>query len=82
MQMGPLTSTRRDSFAKGYKQKEGEDYTEVFVPIFRLDTIRLIISLAVQNNWEIFQMDVKSAFLNGVLQEEVYLEQPPGYVKK
>ena len=50
-------------------------------PVARMETIRLLISLAAQNRWSIFKMDVKSAFLNGVLEEEVYIEQPPGYVK-
>ena len=68
--------------AKRYKQKEGVDYTEVFAPVSRLETVQLIISQAAQNKWRIFQMDVKSAFLNGVLKEEVYLEQPPGFMKK
>ena len=53
----------------------------MFAPIARMETIRLIISQAAQFKWPIFQMDVKSAFLNGVLEEEVYLEQPRGYVK-
>jgi Reverse transcriptase (RNA-dependent DNA polymerase) len=66
--------------AKGYKQKTEIDYEEVFAPVVRMDTIRLLISLAAQNKWSIFQMDVKSAFLNGVLEEEVYIEQPSGYV--
>ena len=68
--------------AKGYSQKAGIDYDEVFAPVARLETIRLIISLAAQNKWKIFQMDVKSAFLNGFLEEEVYIEQPLGYVVK
>ncbi|KAH9667537.1 hypothetical protein KPL70_021079 [Citrus sinensis] len=68
--------------AKGYSQKAGIDYDEVFAPVARLETIRLIISLAAQNKWKIFQMDVKSAFLNGFLDEEVYIEQPLGYVVK
>ena len=54
--------------AKGYSQKAGIDYDEVFTPVARLETIRLIISLAAQNKWKIHQMDVKSAFLNGVLE--------------
>ncbi|KAL4025508.1 hypothetical protein IC575_013909 [Cucumis melo] len=68
--------------AKGYSQRKDIDYDEVFAPVARLETIRLLIALAAQNNWKIFQMDVKSAFLNGYLEEEVYLEQPPGYSVK
>ncbi|KAL5575123.1 hypothetical protein UlMin_016822 [Ulmus minor] len=68
--------------AKGYSQKAGIDYDEVFAPVARLETIRLIISLAAQNKWKIQQMDVKSAFLNGVLEEEVYIQQPSGYEVK
>ncbi|KAE8673808.1 hypothetical protein F3Y22_tig00111772pilonHSYRG00252 [Hibiscus syriacus] len=68
--------------AKGYSQKAGIDYDEVFAPVARLETMRLIISLAAQNKWKIQQMDVKSAFLNGVLEEEVYIQQPSGYEVK
>ena len=67
---------------KGYKQKAGIDYQEVFAPVARLETIRLVLALAAQNNWIVHQMDVKSAFLNGILQEEVYIDQPPGFIKK
>jgi Reverse transcriptase (RNA-dependent DNA polymerase) len=66
--------------AKGYKKKAGIDYEVVFAPVARMETIRLLISLAAQNRWSIFQMDVKSVFLNGVLEEKVYIEQPSGYV--
>jgi len=66
--------------AKRYKQKAGIDYDEVFSPIACLKTIRLIVSIAAQNDWRIFQIDVKSAFLNGFL-KEVYVEQPTCYVK-
>ncbi|KAL9261957.1 Retrovirus-related Pol polyprotein from transposon RE1-like protein [Drosera capensis] len=67
--------------AKGYKQKARIDYDELFAPVARMETIRLLIAQAAQFKWQIFRMDVKSAFLNGVLEEEVYLEQPPGYMK-
>ena len=68
--------------AKGYSQRAGIDYDEVFAPVARLETVRLIISLAAQKSWKIHQMDVKSAFLNGSLEEEVYIEQPQGYIVK
>ena len=67
---------------KVYNQRAGIDYDEVFGPIAWLETIIPIISLAAQNNWRIHQMDVKSAFLNGVLEEEVYIDQPQGYEVK
>ncbi|BBH03176.1 ADP glucose pyrophosphorylase large subunit 1 [Prunus dulcis] len=67
--------------AKGYKQEYDVDYTEVFAPVARHDTIRMVISIAAQNSWPIFQLDVKSAFLHDELQEQVYVEQPAGYVQ-
>ncbi|KAE8681376.1 hypothetical protein F3Y22_tig00111330pilonHSYRG00435 [Hibiscus syriacus] len=63
---------------KGYSQKAGIDYDEVFATVARLETIRLIISLAAQNKWKIQQMDVKSSFLNGVIEEEVYIQKLSG----
>ena len=69
--------TRR--VAKGYNQKVGIDYDEVFALVACLETIRLILSLPMQRKWRIHQLDVKSVFLNGVLEEEVYIEQPLGY---
>ena len=67
--------------AKGYVQRHGIDFEEVYAHVARLETIRLIIALAAQEGWEIHHMDVKSAFLNGVLEEEVYVKQPPGFIK-
>lgn len=67
--------------AKGYKQEYGIDYTEVFAPVARHDIIRLVIALAAQNSWPIFQLDVKLTFLYGHLEEQVFVEQPPGYIK-
>lgn len=67
---------------QGFKQRPGIDYLEVFAPVARLDIVRLIIALAAHHSWKIHQMDVKSAFLNGVLEEEVYVRQPAGYEKQ
>jgi hypothetical protein len=67
---------------KGYSQQYGVDYTEVFTPVARMETIQLVVALAAQRGWAIYQLDVKSAFLYGELNEEVFLEQPCGYVQK
>jgi hypothetical protein len=58
------------------------DFDEVFAPVARLDSVRLLLALAAQEGWIVHHMDVKSAFLNGELKEEVYVVQPPGYVKE
>nr|KYP38155.1 Retrovirus-related Pol polyprotein from transposon TNT 1-94 [Cajanus cajan] len=68
--------------AKRYAQRYGIDYTEVFAPVARLDMVRLIIALATQHEQEIFQLDVKCAFLHGELKEEVFIEQSEGFIKK
>ena len=68
--------------AKGYVQQEGIDYTEVFAPVARMDTVRMIMALTAHQGWILYQLDVKSAFLHGELNEEVYVEQPKGYEKK
>jgi hypothetical protein len=66
--------------AKGYAQREGVDFEEVFAPVARIETVRLLIALAARSGWKVHHMDVKSAFLNGDLCEEVYVQQPPGFV--
>lgn len=68
--------------AKGYTQQHRVDYTEVFVPVARMETIRLVVAIAAQRGWTIYQLGVKSAFLHGELNEEVFVEQPCGYVQK
>jgi hypothetical protein len=68
--------------AKGYVQKQGIDLEEVFAPVARLDTVRLILALAANRGWQVHHLDVKTAFLNGDLVEEVYVSQPEGFEVK
>ena len=65
--------------AQGYTQKEGIDYYETFAPIARLETIRILLAFSCYMDFKLYQMDVKSAFLNGTIKEEVYIEQPLGF---
>ncbi|WVZ50723.1 hypothetical protein U9M48_001951 [Paspalum notatum var. saurae] len=68
--------------AKGYTQKEGKDFFDTYSPVARMTTIRVLIFLAVSYGLIIHQMDVKTTFLNGELEEEIYMEQPDGFVVK
>ena len=67
---------------KGYAQRHGIDYDEVFAPVARMEAVRLLLALAAHEGWEVHHMDVKTAFLNGDLQEEVFVEQAPGFAQK
>ena len=80
--MGEVIKHKARLVAKGYVQKHGVDFDEVFAPVVRLDTIRLLLALAVNRGWQVHHLDVKSAFLNGELEEEVYVSQPEGYEQK
>ena len=65
--------------AQGYNQQEGIDYDETYAPVARLEAIRLLVDFASFKGFILYQMDVKTAFLNGKLQEEVYFKQPLGF---
>ena len=78
--IGITTKYKARFVAKGYVQRQGIDYDEVFAPVARLESIRLLLALTVSEGWPIHRMDVKSAFLNGELREEVHVTQPSGFV--
>ncbi|XP_047162016.1 uncharacterized mitochondrial protein AtMg00820-like [Vigna umbellata] len=71
---GEIDKCKARLVAKGYAQHYGVDYTEVFALVAKLDTIRIILSMAAHNGWIIFQLDVKSSFLHGELKEEIYVQ--------
>nr|KYP66622.1 Copia protein [Cajanus cajan] len=76
---GTIAKYKARLVARGFLQKEGVDYDEVFAPVARLETVRIITAVASFNSWPMYQLDVKSAFLNGFLEEEVYVTPPPGF---
>lgn len=64
---------------KGFEQKEGIDFTETFALVIKWATIRIAIAIATTERWTIHHMDVRTAFLNGLLKEQVFMKQPPGF---
>lgn len=79
---GSIEKYKARFVARGFSQEEAIDYEETFAPTARYITIRSLISLATSMKWKVHQMDVKAAFLNGTIDEEVYIEQPLGFEVK
>ena len=77
---GTVIRNKSKLVAQSYTQVEGIDFDEIFAPVVRLVSIRILLAIASHLNFKLYQMDVKSAFLNGMLQEEVYVKQPKGFV--
>jgi hypothetical protein len=74
---GEVVRNKSRLVAQGYSQKEGIDYELTFAPVARLEAIRILLGFSVAKGFKLYQMHVNSAFLNGFLEEEVYVKQPP-----
>ena len=68
--------------AKGFSQRPGLDYDEMFSPVARYETVRLLLATSALENWDIEALDMKTAFLYGDLEEEIYMQQPEGFIIK
>lgn len=77
--LGNVVKHKVSLVAKGFVQREGINFEEVFAPMARMESVRLLLALAAIKEWWVHHMDVKSAFLNGELQEEVFVQQSPGF---
>ena len=76
---GVMTRNKARLVAQGFTQVEGLDFEETYAPVARVEAIRMLLAYAAHHNFKLYQMDVKSAFLNGSIQELIYVEQPPGF---
>ena len=76
---GSIEKYKEILVARGFSQKEGIDYEETFAPVARYTSIKTIMALASMMKWDLHQMDVKTTFLNGLIEEEVYIEEPQGF---
>jgi hypothetical protein len=76
---GQVVRNKAILVCKGYEQVEGRDFDETFAPVARLEAIRMFLAYSCHKNFKVYQMDFKSTFLNGDLEEEVYMEKPEGF---
>eukprot|EP00253_Pinus_taeda_P013484 PITA_13484 len=81
LQMGKISRRKARLVSKGFQQVHGIDYDETFATVAKMDSIRLALAIAAAQRWEVHQMDVKHAFLHGDLSEEIYMEQPHGFIQ-
>lgn len=79
---GSVTRYRARLVAQGFSQKFGSDYDQVFAPVAKLTTLRIMLSLANKNGWHVVHVDAKTAFLNGKLEETIFMRQPPGFISE
>ncbi|GKE25493.1 retrovirus-related pol polyprotein from transposon TNT 1-94, partial [Tanacetum coccineum] len=79
-ELGGIVKNKARLVARGYHQEEGIDFEESFAPVARLEAVRIFLAFAAHMNMTVYQMDVKTTFLNGILREEVYVSQPDGFV--
>jgi hypothetical protein len=79
MEHGVVTRNKARLVAKGYAQVTGLDFEETFAPVARLESIRILLAYVAHHSFKLFQMDIKIAFLNGPIKEEVYVETPPSF---
>jgi hypothetical protein len=77
---GEIIKHKARFVARGFVQQEEIDFDEVFSPVARMESVRLLLTLVSQEGWQVHHMDVKSAFLNGDMKEEVYARQPVGFI--
>eukprot|EP00253_Pinus_taeda_P020502 PITA_20502 len=78
---GKITKRKARLVAKGFQHVHGIDYDETFAPVAKMDSIRLTLAIVAAQGWEVHQMDVKNAFLHGDLSQEIYMEQPHGFIQ-